>query len=152
MTTPLRWLFRKLGTIRATICITILSILLSILIDVCIHLSYRSPSIANLDILSAAIIPALIAPPLSYFILDLLNCLDRLECERSQLVSELQDALAKIEVLDGLLPICASCKRIQDENGQWQQIEVYIRDRSRAEFSHGICPECKQELYSEYST
>jgi len=51
--------------------------------------------------------------------------------------------------LQGLLPICASCKRVRDEHGQWNQIESYIRARSEAEFSHGICPECARRLYPE---
>lgn len=63
---------------------------------------------------------------------------------------ELQDALSKVKLLGGLLPICASCKKIRDDKGYWQQIEAYIRDHSEAEFSHGICPECARTLYPEY--
>ncbi len=51
--------------------------------------------------------------------------------------------------LDGLLPICASCKKIRNDQGYWQQVEVYIQQHSEAEFSHGLCPECKQTLYPE---
>ncbi|NTV42810.1 MAG: sensor with HAMP domain protein, partial [Syntrophobacteraceae bacterium] len=50
----------------------------------------------------------------------------------------------------GLLPICAACKRIRDDNGYWQQIEAYIRDHSQAEFSHAICPECARRLYPDH--
>jgi PAS domain S-box-containing protein len=64
-------------------------------------------------------------------------------------ITELKDALAKVKVLSGLLPICASCKKIRDEKGCWNQIEFYIRERSDAEFSHGICPECAKELYPD---
>ena len=49
--------------------------------------------------------------------------------------------------LGGLLPICASCKKIRDDQGYWQQVEVYIRQHSEAQFSHGLCPDCKQKLY-----
>jgi hypothetical protein len=49
-----------------------------------------------------------------------------------------------------LLPICASCKKIRDDNGYWTQIEGYVRDHSEAEFSHGLCPECAEKLYPEY--
>lgn len=52
--------------------------------------------------------------------------------------------------LEGILPVCASCKKIRDDKGDWQQIEAYIRDRSAASFSHGICPECARKLYPEY--
>ncbi|MCI0437545.1 MAG: GAF domain-containing protein [Chloroflexi bacterium] len=61
--------------------------------------------------------------------------------------AELQEALAKIKTLRGLMPICASCKKIRDDKGYWNQIEEYIRDHSDAEFSHGICPECAVKLY-----
>ena len=61
----------------------------------------------------------------------------------------LQDALDHIKTLRGLLPICASCKNIRNDKGYWEQIEVYIRDRSEAEFSHSICPDCAKKLYPE---
>ncbi len=53
--------------------------------------------------------------------------------------------------LEGLLPICASCKRIKDDQDSWKQIETYVRDRSEADFSHGICPECAEKLYPEFN-
>jgi AmiR/NasT family two-component response regulator len=64
-----------------------------------------------------------------------------------RLNAELQDALALVKVLRGLLPICASCKKIRDDQGYWHQVEVYIRDHSEARFSHGICPDCARKLY-----
>ena len=54
---------------------------------------------------------------------------------------------SQILELEGLLPICASCKKIKDDTGTWQQLEVYIRDHSGADFTHGICPDCKRKLY-----
>lgn len=60
---------------------------------------------------------------------------------------ELEKALAEVKRLSGFLPICASCKKIRDDEGYWQQVEVYIRDRSEAQFSHGICPDCAEKLY-----
>jgi GAF domain-containing protein len=73
----------------------------------------------------------------------------RAEEERSRLILELQETLAKVRTLSGLLPICSSCKKIRDDKGYWNQIETYIRDRSEAEFTHGICPECAQRLYPQ---
>jgi PAS domain S-box-containing protein len=73
----------------------------------------------------------------------------RAEQERERLISELQEALAKIKTLRGLIPICASCKKVRDDRGYWQQVEVYIRDHSEAEFSHGLCPDCARQLYPE---
>ena len=70
--------------------------------------------------------------------------------EREKLIVELQDAVARINRLNGLLPICAHCKNIRDDKGYWTQIESYIREHSEAEFSHGICPDCAQKLYPEF--
>jgi len=56
----------------------------------------------------------------------------------------------EVKVLEGILPICASCKRIRTENDEYEPIEKYITDHSEAFFSHGICPECAKKLYPEY--
>jgi len=64
-------------------------------------------------------------------------------------IGELQRALAEIKTLRGIVPICARCKKIRDDAGFWQQVEVYVRNHSEAEFSHGICPECMKKLYPE---
>lgn len=64
------------------------------------------------------------------------------EAVKDQLIWELQQALAGANTLSGVLPICAACKKIQDEGGNWQQIEWYVRERAQVEFSHGMCPEC----------
>jgi len=58
----------------------------------------------------------------------------------------------RMRYLEGILHVCASCKRIRDEEGNWLQIESYVHERSNAEFSHGICPECKEKLYPELIT
>ena len=55
----------------------------------------------------------------------------------------------RMKYLEGILPVCASCKKIRDKKGEWHQIESFIRDRSEAEFSHSICPECAKKLYPE---
>ena len=69
--------------------------------------------------------------------------------EKSVVIAELKKALEEIKTLSGFLPICASCKKIRDDQGYWKQIEVYISEHSEAEFSHGICPECAQKLYPD---
>jgi len=71
------------------------------------------------------------------------------QVEKDNLIIQLKDALSEVKTLSGLLPICASCKKIRDDRGYWNQIEFYIRDRSEAEFSHSICPECAKKLYPE---
>jgi len=71
--------------------------------------------------------------------------------EREGLIERLRNALSDVKTLRGLIPICASCKKIRDDQGYWERIETYISERSEAEFSHGICPGCMKELYPEYS-
>lgn len=71
--------------------------------------------------------------------------------ERERLIAELQKAMAEIKTLHGIIPICASCKKIRDDEGAWQQVEAYIRSRSDAQFSHGICPECLEKMYPGFS-
>ncbi len=70
--------------------------------------------------------------------------------ELEQTNKKLQEALETIKTLEGILPICASCKKIRDASGEWQALERYIGDRSNAKFSHGLCPDCAQRLYPEY--
>lgn len=67
--------------------------------------------------------------------------------EREQLIEKLGLALAEIKVLRGILPICSFCKKIRNDNGNWDQIEVYIHDHSEAKFSHSICPGCMKQHY-----
>ena len=73
----------------------------------------------------------------------------RAQIEKDNLIVELKDALRKVKTLSGLLPICASCKKIRDDNGYWNQIESYIQTYSEAEFSHSICPDCAKKLYPD---
>jgi hypothetical protein len=67
------------------------------------------------------------------------------------LIGTTRKLLKRLNYLEGILPVCASCKKIRDETGNWQVIESYIRDRSAAEFSHGICPECAAKLYPDFN-
>lgn len=69
--------------------------------------------------------------------------------ERDEVIAELQEALIQINTLTGLLPTCASCKKIRDAEGQWVEMESYIQANSTARFSHGICPVCAKELYPD---
>jgi hypothetical protein len=64
--------------------------------------------------------------------------------------AELSEALARVRTLKGLLPICASCKNIRDDNGYWTRVEAYVSAHSAAEFTHSICPHCTELLYPEY--
>jgi HAMP domain-containing protein len=71
------------------------------------------------------------------------------EAEKERLIAELRSAVNEIKTLKGIIPICSSCKKIRDDKGYWKQLEVYIRDHSDAEFSHGFCPECLAKYESD---
>lgn len=76
---------------------------------------------------------------------DLLQSQDEL----SHTITKLEKSLTEVKTLSGLLPICAHCKKVRDDQGYWKQIEEYISERSDADFSHGICPECARKLYPQ---
>jgi hypothetical protein len=67
-----------------------------------------------------------------------------------RLENELRTAVDEVRTLRGIIPICASCKKIRDDKGSWKQIEAYVSEHSEADFSHGICPECAEKLYPEF--
>ena len=75
----------------------------------------------------------------------------QVETARENLIQDLRDSFEKIKTLKGLLPICASCKKIRDDKGYWSQIETYIATHSEAEFSHGLCPVCAEKLYPGFN-
>ena len=76
---------------------------------------------------------------------------NQIEMEKETLIRELQESLARIKVLQGLLPICATCKNIRDEDGNWHHIETYIHQHSDAEFTHGVCPKCLEQFGDNFT-
>ncbi len=82
--------------------------------------------------------------------IEMARYLHAMDQERERLVAELQEAVAQVKTLRGLIPICMNCKKIRDDEGYWHQLEVYIRDHSEAEFSHGLCSECARKMYPDY--
>jgi len=73
----------------------------------------------------------------------------RADEERDQLIAKLQEAVSSIKALSGLIPICAACKKVRDDQGYWQQVEDYVSAHWQVEFSHGLCPECMARLYPD---
>jgi len=70
--------------------------------------------------------------------------------ERDRMIQQLNETLSKVKTLSGLLPICASCKKIRDDQGYWQKLETFVHEHSNAEFSHSICPDCMGRLYPDF--
>lgn len=66
-------------------------------------------------------------------------------------IEKLSLAMEEVKTLRGILPICSNCKKIRDDKGYWHQVEVYIQNHSDAEFSHGICKECAEKLYPNFT-
>jgi hypothetical protein len=105
----------------------------------------------GLDALSAVLLSLLVGSLV--FILrrrtDLLGEIrrrERLEVEQAHLISQLEEALSHLKTLSGLLPICAWCKKIRDDQGYWTQVETYLQSHTNAEFTHGICPDCAMKF------
>lgn len=69
--------------------------------------------------------------------------------EQKKLIKELQEAAAEIKTLRGILPLCVFCKKIRDDKGYWEKVDVYISKHSEADISHGICPECRKIYYPD---
>jgi CheY-like chemotaxis protein len=72
-----------------------------------------------------------------------------MEQERQRLTKDLQRALDEVKTLSGLLPICTECKKIENDEGEWEGVESYIAHRTDADFSHSVCPSCVRKLYPE---
>ena len=70
--------------------------------------------------------------------------------ELERINQELKQSLETIKTLSGLIPICSNCKKIRNDEGYWQQLEVYIKEHSDVEFTHGLCPECEQHIYTKF--
>jgi len=80
---------------------------------------------------------------------ELMETIRLQEEEKDALIQNLREALDQVKTLKGIVPICANCKKIRDDEGYWRQVETYIQEHSDAEFSHGLCPDCLRKLYPE---
>lgn len=73
----------------------------------------------------------------------------RIETEKNNLITELQEALREVQTLQGIIPICAWCKNIRSDDGYWHKVETYISKHTRADFTHSICPRCADAIYED---
>ena len=147
----LRQYIRKLGVVRTGIVITVTSMLISVSIRIIIWLVSGNDSNLITNLIISASVPLIIAPVMSYFFIGLLAEIDAAEKKNATLVIELKKASETTKTLSGLLPICATCKKIRDDAGYWHQVEVYIRDHAEVDFSHGLCPDCVQDMKNQIS-
>jgi hypothetical protein len=108
---------------------------------------YQEPRFYETDLFTFACVAGMLALTFAAYRVRM----SQLQGREERLKRKIAEALANVKVLSGLLPVCASCKKIRDDKGYWSQIETYIRDHSEADFSHGICPECVRRLYPEYA-
>ena len=74
---------------------------------------------------------------------------EKTEAEKDDLIKELSTALGEIKALRGILPLCSFCKKIRDDSGYWEQVDVYIHQHSNADISHSVCPDCAEEQYPD---
>jgi hypothetical protein len=102
------------------------------------HLSLWGAGLAGLGILARSLKRHILAR-------------QQVEIERERLIEQLQDALGKVKTLRGLIPICSSCKKVRNDTGSWTQLELYLKEHSEAEFSHGLCLDCMRKLYPGFS-
>jgi len=141
---------RKLGAGWLTLLITILAMFLSLCLTLTsFYISGHKESLAFVACMSL-LIPAVLVPLLSFSFFTLLVRFENSEVEREKLITNLQETLQKVKKLKGLLPICASCKKIRDDAGYWHQVEDYVHQHSDIVFSHGLCPDYARLLYPRY--
>jgi len=79
-----------------------------------------------------------------------ITTMKRKECEQEQRIEGMRRTLDRLKVLESLIPVCAHCKQIRDEDGSWHEPEVYLREQFQVKFTHGICPACVQRLHPDF--
>ena len=139
-------LVKKYGLPKFIFGLTVISIAYSVIIT-SISLLIFQGYIDVLGIALAIAAPAILLPIPAYYCFNTMLKLDLTESQLAKKNMDLEKALYEIKKLSGLLPICANCKKIRDSSGSWNDIEVYVRDNSEAEFSHSLCPTCTEALY-----
>jgi hypothetical protein len=146
----LKYLLDKFGLIYSTFLSVGMSIIVSIgITTTAMSMMGLGQQNWKFGIAVAILCPLIIATPAAYFLLRLIDQLNKHKQELQESYQKLEIALKEVKELSGLLPICAACKKIRDDTGYWHQIEAYIRDHSEANFTHSICPGCMKKLYPE---
>ncbi len=139
-------LVKKFGLTKFIFGVTVLSSAYSVIVT-SISLLIFQGYIDTLGVVLSIVAPAILLPVPAVYCFRTMLKLDLTESQLAKKNLELEKAIYEIKKLSGLLPICANCKKIRDNSGLWNDIEIYIRDNSEAEFSHSLCPECTEALY-----
>jgi len=127
-------IIRRTGVWQSTALLVLLVVVISIGLDIMVHALLDEPMMEPF-MLADTLIATLIATPISY---TLLYMLTQLHNQREALLKTAED----IKTLEGLLPVCAGCKKIRDDKGDWYSVDTYICQHTRAEITHGLCPDC----------
>ncbi len=138
----------KLGLIPSTIIFSVVAVVVSVLLAIFLLDLFEIELIFR-NVIAAFIIPSLVAPPIILYYGKLLTAIARTESVLRDRTAELEQALADVKQLSGLIPICAHCKDIRDDDGYWNEIERYISRRSEVTFTHGICPDCARKYFPD---
>ncbi|MBN2789391.1 MAG: hypothetical protein JXR69_04325 [Candidatus Delongbacteria bacterium] len=137
---------KKFGPIKAATIITVFFVVIACLISyVTVYL--MDGAVETKKMLLPLFLPILTFYGPAIYFLKLMIRLDSAEKQLKQKNTELEKALKEVKILEGLFPICSSCKSIRDEEGQWNAVERYIEKKSDATFSHSLCPYCFAKLY-----
>jgi len=145
----LRSLLHKYGSNRLIIIICMISLVVSLSITLAIMLLLDLPYL-KAGLIIATVCSLSIPIPISHYIFKLLNTLDTRELELDIKNSELEKALSEVKTLQGLIPLCSNCKKIRNDEGFWGSLESYLLEHSDAMITHGICPDCTEELYGPF--
>ena len=129
-------LIRRTGVGQSTLLLVIFIVAASLVLDVLVHRLLNEPMLEPF-VLADTLIASIIAMPICY---ALLRMLVRLDIQREALAK----ASEEIRMLEGLLPVCAGCKRIRDDDSRWHQADTYIQRHTPAEVTHSLCPECSK--------
>lgn len=143
-----KWLL-ELGPVRVTILLGGLCVAVSAVITRVLVAPFTTPDVMIYAVGVSVLVPALIAPVTIWALMRMLIEVESARARQSELLAELSQAYEEVRTLEGMLPICASCKDVRDDRGYWHQVENFVSHRSSVEFSHSICPDCVRELYPE---
>ncbi len=134
-------IIKKFNLFTAIVIFSVISVVISFLIVYFTHKILNLPQPVITYVLSVTV-PAIISPLASYFFLSLIIKINKSEEKLKIINSELEEALKDVKELSGILPICASCKKIRDDDGYWNQVEEYLSKKTNVSFSHALCPVC----------